>query len=402
MSNRSTYIIAAVLLSLLFFTALSSIIDDSFTFDETAHIGAGYSYLTRQDMRLNPEHPPLLKDLATLPLLFLNLNFPENSPSWLQEENPVWWHQFDFGHQFLYKSGNNPDQILLYSRLPMILILVGLGWFIFNWTKELFGKRAGLISLLLFSLTPTVLAHGRLITTDVGAAAGVFIATYYFIKCLWEPNFKNIIIAGLVFGIAELLKFSLILLIPFFTVLAMAWWFAKFTSFFKALKILISVIVIGYLLVWPVYQFHVWNYPLDRQLRDAEFLLSSTSYPPLADAVIQMTKNPVLRPYGQYAVGLILAVQRSASGNTTYFLGEISANGWKYYFPIIYLVKETLSFHILTLLALLFAYFSIQKPIFKKSGQGIFWWIKLHFPIFAMLVFLAIYWATSIKSNLNI
>jgi hypothetical protein len=34
---------------------------DSAIFDETAHIPAGYSYLKLHDMRLNPEHPPLIK-----------------------------------------------------------------------------------------------------------------------------------------------------------------------------------------------------------------------------------------------------------------------------------------------------------------------------------------------------
>jgi len=111
MSNRLTNFIAAILLIIMFSLALSSILDDTLTFDETAHIPAGYSYLTQRDYRLNPEHPPLAKDLAAFPLLFLNLNFPKDHPSWTQEGNAVWWLQFDFGSQFLYKSGNNPDQI---------------------------------------------------------------------------------------------------------------------------------------------------------------------------------------------------------------------------------------------------------------------------------------------------
>ncbi|MCR4323030.1 MAG: hypothetical protein NUV61_02995, partial [Candidatus Azambacteria bacterium] len=50
--------------------------------DEIAHIPAGYSYVQYQDMRINPEHPPLLKDISGLPLLFLDLNFPETSAAW--------------------------------------------------------------------------------------------------------------------------------------------------------------------------------------------------------------------------------------------------------------------------------------------------------------------------------
>ena len=49
--------------------AVSSMRTTSAVFDETAHLPAGYTYLTTRDFRLNPEHPPLAKELAALPLL---------------------------------------------------------------------------------------------------------------------------------------------------------------------------------------------------------------------------------------------------------------------------------------------------------------------------------------------
>ena len=77
MTNRFVNIIAALLLIFVFLIAVFSMKDDSATFDEIAHLPAGYSYLTQKDMRLNPEHPPLIKDLAALPLLFIKgINFP--------------------------------------------------------------------------------------------------------------------------------------------------------------------------------------------------------------------------------------------------------------------------------------------------------------------------------------
>ena len=68
-SSSTTNIIAVGLLIFVFLVAVFSMKDDSLTMDEVAHLPAGYSYLTQKDMRLNPEHPPLLKDLAALPLL---------------------------------------------------------------------------------------------------------------------------------------------------------------------------------------------------------------------------------------------------------------------------------------------------------------------------------------------
>ena len=74
--SKNSNIIAVSLLLIMFLMMFFSAWNESATFDELAHITAGYSYLTQKDYRLNPEHPPLVKDLAAFPLLFLNLNFP--------------------------------------------------------------------------------------------------------------------------------------------------------------------------------------------------------------------------------------------------------------------------------------------------------------------------------------
>ena len=221
MSNRLTNIIAVLLLTFVFVIALFSIKDDSLTMDELAHLPAGYSYLTQKDMRLNPEHPPLIKSLAAFPLLFIkDINFPSYIREWQEDVNGQW----GFGNYFLFQAGNPADKMIFWSRIPMILLLVLLGFYIFKWAKELFGQKAGLLSLFLFSFSPTFLAHGRLVTTDLGAAFGVVFASYYFLKALKDPQSKNIILAGIALGVAQLLKFSLILLLPLFVFLAFIWW----------------------------------------------------------------------------------------------------------------------------------------------------------------------------------
>ena len=53
--------------------AVGDIVTSSPTSDETSHLVAGYSYLIAHDYRLNPEHPPLLKELAALPLLTMRI-----------------------------------------------------------------------------------------------------------------------------------------------------------------------------------------------------------------------------------------------------------------------------------------------------------------------------------------
>jgi len=398
MSNRLANIIATLLLIFVFVVAILSMKNDSLTMDELAHLPAGYSYLTQKDMRLNPEHPPLIKDLTAIPFLFIKgINFPSEIKAWKDDINGQW----DFGNKFLFHSQNPADEMIFWGRVPMILVLILLGFYIFKWARELFGNKAALLALFLFSFSPTFLTHGRLVTTDVGAAAGIFIATYYFIKVLQFPTKKNIIFAGIAFGLAELCKFTVIILVPFFVFLGLIWWLFKSKKLGETLKILILVFVIGYLLIWPVYLYHTWNYLQERQARDIEFLMTSHPIRFLGPMLAQMTKVSILRPYAQYLLGLSLVYQRGISGNTTYFLGEVSASGWKDYFPIVYSIKEPLPFHILTLLALILALCSI-KTFWRGTFSRFKAWLGLHFTEFSMLIFILSYWTFSLASNLNI
>src|ERR1700685_508273 len=64
---------------------------DSAIDDELAHIPAGYGYVHNLSYDLNPEHPPLEKALAMLPvMLFVNPTFPTNIPAWTTEVNGEW------------------------------------------------------------------------------------------------------------------------------------------------------------------------------------------------------------------------------------------------------------------------------------------------------------------------
>ncbi len=427
-NNKITNILAGCLLVLMFFLASLSMQDDSATMDEQAHIPAGYSYISQKDMRINPEHPPLLKDLAGLSvwlgskLTASPINFPNRVKSWQEGINDQW----EFGNVFLYQSNNDADQIIFWARLPMLLIMLVLGFYIFRWAKELYGNKAGLLALFLYSFSPTFLAHSRYVATDVGAAAAFFIATYYLIKWLRQSSKKNLIKAGLVFGLAMLTKFSLVLLVPYFIFLVVVWSLIKPLSLQttkknevisknatglprRSLRSLLTMIIgllligiIGLALIWPVYLFHTWDYPLERQLADTQFHFRDFAVKQISDPVIWMADKPLLRPYGQFFLGFLMVLRRATGGNTTYFLGEVSNMGWHYYFPIVFLIKVPLSFLVLILLTLFSAVWLIKKPFWQRPFQRFFQWTKKYFTEFALLSFLALYWATSITSNLNI
>ncbi|MBI2052149.1 MAG: hypothetical protein HYT38_00520, partial [Candidatus Sungbacteria bacterium] len=81
---------AAVIIISALGLAVFSVRGDAVTTDESPHITAGYSYLTQKDMRFNPEHPPLIKDLAALPLLFQKINLDTEHYSWKNDVNGQW------------------------------------------------------------------------------------------------------------------------------------------------------------------------------------------------------------------------------------------------------------------------------------------------------------------------
>ncbi len=410
MSNRCAYIIAGILLAVMFFTAVFSMKDEALTFDELSHIPAGYSYLSQRDYRLNPEHPPLIKDLAALPLLALNINFPSNHPTWTQEQGPVWWLQFDFGTQFLFNSNNPADKIIFLARLPMILLLICLGLFIFFWTRQLGGNKSALMALTLFAFSPTFLAHGKLVTTDVAAALGVVLSTYFWLKFLKNPVPKNIFTAGIILGIVMLFKFSLILLIPFFGIITiirpLLQWNENISRSIKqmlkyaGMAALAGVIAIVFVIL-PVYYLHTMNYPPEKQLSDTTFHLGPY-IEPLEQICIWMSDKPIIRSLGHYMLGILMASQRTMGGNTVYFAGMVSAQGWWFYFPVIFALKTPLPFLALIIIALLTCAWAIKTPFWIKPGQRIKQWAASHFTEFSMLVFLAIYWSASMYGNLNI
>ena len=417
MSKSFTNTIAVLLLAMMFFMALFSTMGDSLTMDELAHLPAGYSYLTQNDMRLNPEHPPLAKDLAALPLLFIKgIKFPSEIKDWTTESNGQWV----FGNIFLFKSGNPVDKMIFWGRMPMIFLMLLLGFLTFKWARELFGDRAALLALFFYSFSPTFLAHGRLVTTDVAAAFGAVLSTYYFLKFLQKPTSRNIILAGLTFAIAQLFKFSLILLFPFFGIVFFAWMIFKvekdrIKQFFLYGAKVALLFIIAFVFIWPVYLYNVWNLPAEK-IEDyaKEFLKSHPLNEKIAalplpfniegtsDIVSLMAKNQILKPWSYYALGVFMATERAAGGNTTYFMEQVSASGWIQYFPAVYILKEPLAFHILTVTALLFLAYSMKRPFWRHIISRFCNWVKAHFVEFSFLIWLMIYWGMSLASNLNI
>jgi hypothetical protein len=411
-----------------FLLMLNAARTDSAIMDELAHIPAGYGYVHNLDYRLNPEHPPLVKALAMFSVLFLNPNFPTQSDAWQNQVNSQW----DMGARFLYQSGNDANAIIRWARLgPMLLTLLVI-FFIYLLARGIMGNRWALLPAALFAFSPTVLAHGHYVTTDIGAAFGIIFATYYFLKFVESPSRKYLWYAGLSFGVAQITKFSAPFLVPLFIFLAFVLWLRTVvvdwsttvrrvkTFFMSALRWLwrlILIFAIGYVcIVYPIYFLFTINYPVQKQVADTQSILTSFADGPpragescrglrcLAELDIWMAKSPVLRPAAEYMLGILMVIQRSDGGNTIYYLGQVAGTGGSSYFPLLFLLKEPIPTLLIVLTALALAtWWMLRRDRRGRSRmQRILDYLGVNFAEFSMASFIVLYWGYSLRSPLNI
>jgi len=106
------------------------------------------------------------------------------------------------------------------GRLVTILFSVLLGALVYRWSSALYGFAGGLLSLALYVFSPSLLAHGRLVTTDLYAALTATLAAYTYWRFLSGPRVRTAMLAGFALGLAQIAKFSAVLLFPAFLAVA--------------------------------------------------------------------------------------------------------------------------------------------------------------------------------------
>ena len=197
---RLLNIAAAALIGIFCIQALLTLPHLSATSDEPIHIASGYTYWTTRDFRMNPEHPPLAKLLAAIPLLALRPRFDRSEQSWGAGIEDV------FAFKFLY--GNDADRMLFWSRVAMILLAAFGAAVTFVWARDLFGGAAGIGAVTLYTFCPNLLGHGMLVTTDVPLAVFTVLTLYLFWKRGTNPSWRSDVLTGLALGAAMASKFS--------------------------------------------------------------------------------------------------------------------------------------------------------------------------------------------------
>lgn len=197
--------------------AVQSLVRENPTIDEVIHLPAGISYWQTGTFKLYHHNPPLVKLIAALPVVRSGVVtdplYRDNL--WAGDyPNKTW-----FAHTFAELNVADYFELFTRARLLMPLFSVVGALAVFAWSAKLYGPGGGLLSLTLWTFCPNILAHARLITTDVPAAAMGILATFAFWLYLRKPSWLRVILAGSLLGLAQLTKFSLLLLYPLWPVL---------------------------------------------------------------------------------------------------------------------------------------------------------------------------------------
>jgi hypothetical protein len=327
---------AAALLLLMAVAMHGTIARKSITHDETTHIPAGYYQLVAGAFHLNNEHPPLARLWAALPLLLIR---PEVPP--LADDRTATAMELSYHAQMRFWLDNvrRFERISFWTRVAMIGVTIALGWIVFVITRRLFGARAALLATALFATEPTLLAHGRVVHTDVPAALA-YLAFCLALYASWEaPSLRRATVLGLVGGVALATKFSLCALVGLGLAVSVGaqWWRAGPGAARRR--------VVGHALVAAALALLVVNlvYAFQRPaLLPGDVRWVGIQTPAAVDAVLRAIAwlSALLPTY--FLFGIYNVAAHDWHGHSAYLLGRYSDRGWWWYFPAAFVLKTAL------------------------------------------------------------
>ena len=190
---------------------------------EVHQLPAGLCHLVLGNFDLCVVNPPLIRSVAALPVWLAGAVTQWNC----HRAEPRSRAERAVGVEFIKANGARSIWLFTLARWACIPFVVLGAWVCAVWARELYGGAAGVMAAALWCSSPYVLGHGSLMTTDAHAAAMGAFATYTFWRWLQEPTPTWMACAGVALGLAELTKFTLIVLYP---VLLVAWAMYRFRS----------------------------------------------------------------------------------------------------------------------------------------------------------------------------
>lgn len=398
----------SLLLLIFFLLATTSLIRKSPTFDEPVHLTGGYAALVKKDFRVNPENGIFPQLWAASPLI-LDHNIKLNTA-----EDPGWktGTRWEIADNFIFSSGNDFEKMFFISKIMMLIIAVAVGIVVYFASKSIWGNPGGYISLFIFSFSPTVIAHSRLITSDMPAAGFFLFSTWLFYKLLQNFTLGRLLLFCTSISLLALSKMSAIIILPVLLAIACVRIFLKkrikiqlINVHFELKKqahqvtaIVASLFFAGffaYCFIWMTFGFR-YSMLADETCREKvnkswEIILENKS---LSTDTISFTKEHHLLPEAYlYGFGFVL---KKSSVRSSFLNGKYSLTGWRSFFPYCFVMKTPVAVILMFLLGLIGPFILSMKKKINIRIPHLIW--RLSFPLFLIII----YSVFSVFSNLNI
>jgi 4-amino-4-deoxy-L-arabinose transferase-like glycosyltransferase len=322
---------------------------NSLTWDECNHMYAGYMSWMHRDFGLNPEHPPLAKLLATIPLLSMPLKMPALLDRSYEKE------AFLGGKEFLFH--NDANTMTFRARMAASVITILLAIVVFLAARELFGTGAGFLALGLVAFDPTLLAHGAVVTTDSAQSCFLLASVYAYYRYSTAPSAWRLTAVGIAAGLALASKHSTILLFPMLAAEAVVevvrgpkpldreYAAAIGKRALRAVAELVAIGLIAICILWAFYGFRYTARGEGKQLNPS-LEINLRRVPSRAQAAVLAEAAQLRLLPESYLFGLTDVLAKS-KGYHSYLFGKSYPSGVWYYFPVGMVIKSSLSFLIL-------------------------------------------------------
>ncbi len=280
------------------------------TNDEPGNIACGLQYLAQHIYRYETQHPPLTRAMIAL-LPYLSGTRPRGWPTFQLES----WNLITYEH--------HPEQTVTQMRLGILPFFLLGCLVVFYWARRYFGIAIGVVSVGLFTMIPTILAHAGLATTDMGLAACLGAAFLAMLVWAERPTPVHGSVFGFCLALAMLSKFTTLAFFPVGAGIALAFYLAAERPGIERLKKLMQERVSSFGIAVGVCLLTVW----------AAYFFSFGKVP---DWNVSL-------PAWEYFDGIRVALMHNQTGHPAYLLGEARRYGWWYYFPVALGVKTPLA-----------------------------------------------------------
>lgn len=345
----------------LYYHAVST----SATVDEPDHILAGYRHLQCGDFGINPEHPPLLKLIAAVPLAFRDLSDP---PWECGSKLTSKFDAFSYGSTFLVENGI--DSIVIPTRLAASVMSLLLALLVYLAAWEMFGRWEALTALAIVAFEPSLIAHGSLVTTDVAISATAFgsiFALYRFGKSRTPLRFS---VATLAFGLMLASKHSAAVFVGIMFVLLIA-----DTIFFhrsesqnrhrlvRSAAAFAGMVAIALAILWSFYGFRYHAIPsaTEPSVSVADYIRENGRPEAVRSIPARITEAVSYTHMLPESYVLGMADVVAWSTRNSWIFGQAYSTGKWFYFPLAFSVKSSLALLVLLPIGLAFLFFTREK-----------------------------------------